>query len=124
MLATQILRAKSIPGGIAARLGGEEFALVLSNTPLGTAVAHAEQLREAVAKLLLKRVGRAEYVGNVTVSIGVAHGGAEETLERLIERADEALYAAKRAGRNRVCVAGSSDANPEPGEPEPGASPR
>lgn len=97
---------------------------MLPNTPLAAAVAHAEQLREAVAKLRLKRVGREEYVGNVTVSIGVAHGGAEETLERLVERADEALYAAKHAGRNRVCVAGSSDAHPEPGELEPGASPR
>lgn len=108
--AAEMLCSQSVPEGIAARLGGEEFALLLPDTVLHAATTLAEQLRDAVAKLRIKRVGiRDEYVGNVTVSIGVASGNAGGTLERLIERADEALYTAKRAGRNRVCIAGAGD---------------
>ncbi len=80
------------------RYGGEEFAVILPDTPCTEAAAVAERLRAALAALPLRR--------RVTASIGVAcfptHG---DTLRELIARADEALYAAKRRGKDRVVVA-------------------
>lgn len=101
---TQILRSSSAPRGVASRIGGEEFALLLPECGLDAAAAVAEQLREAVSKLRLRRTDSHQYLGDVTVSIGVAYAGSGAALERLLERADAALYAAKRAGRNRVKV--------------------
>lgn len=100
-----IIRANSMPRGVASRLGGEEFALLMPDTGLDAALEVAERLREAVAALRLKRTGQSEYVGNVTVSVGVARARVGEGLERLLERADAALCRAKHAGRNRVQVA-------------------
>jgi diguanylate cyclase (GGDEF)-like protein len=76
---------------LAARYGGEEFILLVSDTALEGAVAFAERVRVAVQ----------EQVG-VTVSVGVAQYHAGMTTAALIKSADEALYQAKRNGRNRV----------------------
>jgi diguanylate cyclase len=84
-----------------ARYGGEEFAVLLPNTSLEQATLVAQKVREAVAKISV------EHDGNtiaITVSGGLASIQAEERAETLIHRADEALYAAKRAGRNRSFV--------------------
>ncbi|GAB4357108.1 MAG: hypothetical protein Kow0073_14900 [Immundisolibacter sp.] len=89
-----------------ARLGGEEFAVVLPQTRMGGALAVAETLRQAVENLKLPHApGAAREV--VTISAGVAslRPGVERRIEDLIEAADQALYAAKRAGRNRVVAA-------------------
>ncbi|MCW8917718.1 MAG: sensor domain-containing diguanylate cyclase [Gammaproteobacteria bacterium] len=87
------------------RYGGEEFLLVLGETPLETAQQVAERIRAAVEGLLLEVEGRSV---RVTISLGVASlepvDGDDVT--PLVGRADGALYAAKRAGRNRVCLAG------------------
>jgi diguanylate cyclase len=86
----------------AARYGGEEFAIVLPNTLLRAAVTVADHIRRAVmTKELLKR-STGENLGRVTVSIGVATLSPDESAQSFIERADVCLYAAKRAGRNRV----------------------
>ena len=86
------------------RYGGEEFVLILHDAAPEAAEAKAAELREGVAALALKAGG--EVLPSVTVSMGIAvlpdHG---EELEQLLERADEALYAAKQAGRNRVIFA-------------------
>ncbi len=87
---------------LVARLGGEEFVVVMPETNLAAAAVAAERLRHAVAAepFLLRDSGIALPV---TISIGVAateHGG--ETVDTLLKRADEALYAAKNGGRNRV----------------------
>jgi len=76
-----------------ARIGGEEFAVLLSNTTADEALRNAERLRAGI-----------ESLGIVTVSCGVAAmlPTANETWNTLIERADRALYAAKAAGRNCV----------------------
>jgi two-component system cell cycle response regulator len=84
------------------RLGGEEFVVVMPETSLSGAVVVAERLRVAVADepfILQDNGGKLP----ITVSVGIAVTGKEtDTLESLLKRADEALYAAKNAGRNRV----------------------
>lgn len=90
---------------VAARFGGDEFAVLLPQTTLAGAVTLAEQLRESVARGRIHRADGRESVGEVTLSVGVAVAAPGESLEALIERADAAMYAAKRSGRNRVTVA-------------------
>ncbi|MFC5068289.1 GGDEF domain-containing protein [Flaviflagellibacter deserti] len=87
---------------IASRYGGEEFALILPGTTLRPAVTVADHIRRAVmGKELVKR-STGENLGRVTISIGVASFHANDNAASIIERADMCLYAAKRAGRNRV----------------------
>ncbi|MCP4618155.1 MAG: GGDEF domain-containing protein [Bradyrhizobium sp.] len=85
-----------------ARYGGEEFAVVLPNTALEDAIAVANQLRRSVMSRELKKKSTGEVIGRITVSVGVAVLLPCDTRESFIERADRHLYAAKRAGRNRV----------------------
>lgn len=80
-----------------ARLGGEEFALVLPLTPRGHAERLAERLRRHIADHDFG-IGP----GNVTASIGIAEHRVGDARDVLLERADENLYAAKRGGRNQV----------------------
>ena len=87
---------------VAARYGGEEFAVLLPETSLSGAATLGQQIRSLVAQGQIKRSDGT--IGQVTVSIGVAVAREAEPLEELIERADAALYSAKRAGRNRVEV--------------------
>lgn len=89
---------------IAARPGGDEFCILLQQTPLAGARALAEQIRTAVAAGRIRRPDSKEQPGSATLSIGVAAGRGDDTLETLLARADAALYAAKRAGRNRISV--------------------
>ena len=86
----------------AARLGGEEFALLLAGAASDKAVLAAERLRRAVCEVPV------EEVGVVTVSLGVASCPAHARNEReLFSAADAALYSAKREGRNRAALADS-----------------
>ena len=84
----------------AARFGGDEFALILPHAGPNGALIVAERLRQRIEKINI------DGFGNVTTSIGIAsypeHGS---TRTELFRAADAALYAAKRAGRNRVCTA-------------------
>jgi two-component system, cell cycle response regulator len=86
---------------IVARYGGEEFALLLTNTDLETALQIAERLRIRLGE------EEFEFSGNrfrLSVSIGVSsNGGSAQGAEGMISRADQALYNAKRNGKNRVC---------------------
>lgn len=97
-----------------ARYGGEEFVLLLPNTDLDGAQKVAERIREATANGPIVYHGAQLYV---TVSLGVATSTLPGvcTTEALIKRADDALFRAKRGGRNRVSVA---PADPEPVEPD------
>lgn len=90
---------------VAARLGGDELAVLLPGTTERGAEALAEQIRVAVAAGRIHRADGQDLKGIVTVSIGIAVGRATESFEALLERADAALYRSKREGRNRVCVA-------------------
>ena len=87
---------------VPARFGGEEFVVLLRNPDPGVAVEVGERIRAAVRGLDLKRFG----VGLVSVSVGVAvANGPDEAVEDLIDTADQALYRAKRGGRDRVVAA-------------------
>lgn len=88
---------------VLARYGGEEFAVLLSDSGAQQAAVAAERIRAAVAAHVTEQ-GSAR--ATVTVSLGVAELAApDDTLDALIDRADRALYAAKRAGRDRTVVA-------------------
>jgi diguanylate cyclase (GGDEF)-like protein len=92
---------------IVARVGGEEFALLLPETTHEDAYLVAERLRERIAKRAIVVDGIAL---NVTISVGVADAAMSmKDLRELMKDADGALYTAKRDGRNRVAIAGASD---------------
>jgi len=85
-----------------ARIGGEEFAVILPKTPLLGAVTVAENARASISRLKLERKGKSEKLETITVSIGVSQYKQGESLEDFVNRADQALYFAKNSGRNRV----------------------
>jgi diguanylate cyclase (GGDEF)-like protein len=85
------------------RWGGEEFLLVLPGVELGRARRVVERARSWVENEAIEL--EPEHLVPVTISVGVAQRRAGEPRETLIARADEALYAAKNAGRNRVELA-------------------
>ena len=90
---------------LAVRYGGEEFVVIVPDTTLKVAQSVAERLRRSIGDQLFQV---SADVGElpVTISIGVAiTGAAKETGEDLLRRADEALYEAKRTGRNRIVTA-------------------
>ena len=97
----EILQRHKRTSDIAGRLGGEEFALILPEATLDSAVVAGERLRQLVAeRVIAVESGRV----SVTISIGAsACDGATNGFDELLKRADVALYEAKRAGRNRVC---------------------
>lgn len=86
----------------AARFGGEEFAVVLPDTPASGAMALAENIRRAVADARLVRSDTREPLSQITVSVGVGSYRHGEEVNALFDRTDQALYAAKSGGRNRV----------------------
>ncbi len=94
-----LLREHAPPGAVIARLGGEEFAMLLSAVPVQAAWLHAEAIRmRAEASVYENRPAP-------TVSGGVAQHLPAESLSDLLHRADRATYQAKRDGRNRICKA-------------------
>jgi diguanylate cyclase (GGDEF)-like protein/PAS domain S-box-containing protein len=86
-----------------ARIGGEEFALVLRGADLAIAGRVAERMRERVARTAIRLPDGRET--HVTISIGVAPFACECRDQACLKAADQALYKAKNSGRNRVCVA-------------------
>ena len=96
-LAEQVTKALRAPDQLA-RWGGEEFIVLAPGTDLQGALRLAEKLRQLVERTTF------EEVGHITCSFGVAQYRPGEPSERFLERADQALYQAKHAGRNRVCA--------------------
>ncbi len=90
-----------------ARVGGEEFAVLLPDTPLKGAQAVAENIRAFFSTATLKTSGSDKTLGKLTVSIGVASYRAGESPKDFVQRADEALFTAKAGGRNRLALASS-----------------
>jgi diguanylate cyclase len=87
---------------LAARYGGEELIAVLPGADIATCFATAERIRSAIAKCRIKRRSSGEELSGVTVSIGVGQFRLGESMTELIDRCDEALYLAKKTGRNRT----------------------
>jgi two-component system cell cycle response regulator len=96
------LRHNIRPMDVACRPGGEEFLVILPETPGELAFAAAERVRKAIAADVFSVLGDTQKI-SVTVSAGVSSLlGPEDTMAELLARADSALYQAKAAGRNRV----------------------
>ncbi len=87
-----------------ARYGGEEFAIILPQTPLASARIVAEQIRTTLSKRKVVGKDTGEDYGTITLSFGAGQYRRGEPLSDLIERADAALYHAKRSGRNQVAT--------------------
>lgn len=108
----QVLRlvARTLTDGvkgrdIATRYGGEEFSIILPDTPLHAGVLVGDALRKAVATKDVINRNTGEKLSRITMSVGVAEFNAGENVQELIERADAALYTAKHNGRNQVAAA-------------------
>ncbi|MEX6508367.1 GGDEF domain-containing protein [Jiella sp. M17.18] len=113
-----LLRSGLREGDVVCRHGGEEFCVVLPNTSLVAGGRTAERIRTLVRDAEMPATPAAL---RLTVSIGVAAAAAGSTPDSLHAAADAALYAAKRAGRDRVFVA--ADGSPTAEQPEPGGVP-
>ena len=84
-----------------ARIGGEEFALIISNLDLETSVALAERIRLALAAIKIESEGQ---IIQFTVSFGIAsYQTADENFDDILNQADINLYRAKETGRNKIC---------------------
>jgi len=105
----QLLRDLLPPRAMAARYGGEEFCIILRDCLDNTTVYRfAEQLRLKIQLLRIKVRRTDEVLDSITASFGFALAEQGDTLETLLTRADDALYQAKRNGRNQII--------PQPGE--------
>lgn len=112
-LVASCLKNGAAEGHIAARYGGEEFAVIMPATDLAAAEVIANQIRETVkARELVKR-STGESLGRVTMSMGIGLFRPDDTAASLIERADQCLYQAKHAGRNRVIAENTGAAMPQ-----------
>jgi len=96
---TRRLRAHLRTVDVLARWGGEEFVLLLPHCAASVAMRVAEKLRVLVVEQPFPQAG------SVTASFGLAQWQPHEPLDIWLKRADDALYAAKASGRNRVCLA-------------------
>jgi len=96
-----VIRTVGRESDLCGRTGGEELIMVLPDTDSVGGLRAAERVRQALRSLILPCLEG----GRVTGSFGVATLSEDETLDELLHRADGAMYAAKRAGRDRVCLA-------------------
>jgi diguanylate cyclase (GGDEF)-like protein len=95
----EVLQRESRSADVVARMGGEEFVTLLPHADADQAMIYAERVRAAFAG------GAADGLPPVTISAGVSSAVAPLSVEGLLQTADTALYAAKRAGRDRALVA-------------------
>ncbi len=95
---------------VAARYGGEEFAVIFPGEGMDVALTALESAREEISTRILKRRSTNDELGAVTISSGITQSQTGDDPAALIERADGALYASKRNGRNRTTLA---DRKPE-----------
>jgi len=101
----EITRSHTRSSDLVARYGGEEFAVVMASSSRDQALSYAECLRRLIASAEFRIPGQASPI-KITISGGIATFPADgESASGLIQSADEALFAAKQQGRNRICKA-------------------
>jgi diguanylate cyclase (GGDEF)-like protein len=93
----QVLAMRTGPDGYAARMGGEEFIVLLVDAPPGAVQRFAQRVREDFASVAGERT--------ITLSAGIAFAAPDEPMGEALRRADAALYTAKQAGRDRIAIA-------------------
>ncbi|MFQ3596434.1 MAG: GGDEF domain-containing protein [Sphingomonadaceae bacterium] len=93
---------KKVEGSFAGRFGGEEFVVVLPGLDTAQATRVLDSIRAALARQVVRRASDGATLGRIAFSAGVARLRPDQCAEALIDRADAAVYAAKRAGRDRV----------------------
>jgi diguanylate cyclase (GGDEF)-like protein/PAS domain S-box-containing protein len=111
-LVAQTTAAQMRASDVVSRYGGDEFIFMLSHTSAGQALIVAERIRASVAALRMDALQDDKGPLGITLSIGIAGmrlAPLDENVERVIQRADEAMYAAKQAGRNRTVIFGQDE---------------
>jgi diguanylate cyclase len=100
-----LTRVSTGSNAFAARIGGEEFAVVMPSTTQAQAVQLAESVRNLVRGMKIRKRGTQEVIATVTVSAGIAAWVPGDDAASLLSAADAALYRSKQSGRDRVTVA-------------------
>ncbi len=101
----RLLEQETYSGELVGRYGGEEFVILCPDTDLEEGVRRAERIRHAIE---LSQVGGNKLL-RVTTSFGISQSEPGDTVEKVLRRADKALYMAKHSGRNRTCSLTSAD---------------
>lgn len=102
----EVLKANIKGKDTVARLGGEEFGLLLPETDLSGAKVLSEKIRRTMELSKIRRLDKNEQIGGITISLGVAMLSDQEDPMKFFDRADKALYASKGNGRNQVTAVG------------------
>ncbi|MBA1446790.1 MAG: GGDEF domain-containing protein [Chromatiales bacterium] len=101
----KLLKTHTKGSDCSARIGGDEFALLLPETSITSAFSLAENLRKNIKKLVLKRPSTGETLVDVSASMGVAAFRLGESSHEFLDRCDKAMYRAKKLGTGRVILA-------------------
>lgn len=104
-IVADILKSQLKGRDFVARYGGEEFTITLINTSIEDATMLAESIREEVASKKIQRKDNKASLGQITMSFGIAAYWQTEGVDSFLQRADRALYHAKRKGRNNTSEA-------------------
>jgi diguanylate cyclase len=104
----ETLKSKVRGQDAVARLGGEEFAVLLEETNISGARIVAENIRQTIERGKIRRLDTQDSIGGITISIGIAIYSKGASIEEMLDQSDKALYVSKNSGRNRTSVFGQN----------------